>query len=128
MKNWLFIFLAIPMFSACQEKSGQNPEIAPSILTGMWIHSFEEDNTRQKVYRPEDYPFPAARGREGFEIRQDGRFIYRVIAPADGYLTYEGEWELRNGRILSVRFEREEIQDFSLSILSATENKLVVEK
>jgi hypothetical protein len=126
MKYLLFLFFAIPFFSACQEKSGQKPDVSPETLTGMWLHSFEEDSAGQKVYRREDYPFPPARGREGFEIRENGTFIYRVIAPADGYLTYEGQWQLVEGYILQVRFEREEISDFSLEILHAEEDKLVV--
>ncbi len=128
MKYLLLLFFALPLFSACQEQGRQVPEVDPETLTGMWVHSYEEDTSGHKVYRPEDYPFPPARGREGFEIRENGVFFHRSIAPADGYLIHEGRWELVEGNILRVRFEAEELRDFSLEIFRLVEDMLVVKE
>ncbi len=96
------------------------------MLTGAWLHSFEEDGPGQQVYRPEDYPFPPARGREGFEIGENGRFEYRAIAPADGYLYHEGQWELVEGNVLRVQFDREDLRDLRWEILHLEEGRMVV--
>ena len=40
-----------------------------------WIHSHEEDTEDKKVYRPSTFEFPPSRGRDGFEIKENGEFI-----------------------------------------------------
>ena len=47
-----------------------------------WLRSPEEETGDVRVYRPEDHPFPPARGREGLTFHSDGRFDYR--APGRG--------------------------------------------
>lgn len=37
-------------------------------LQRRWLHSHEEDTADVRVYRPAEYPFPPARGRDGFEF------------------------------------------------------------
>src|SRR5438034_663791 len=44
-----------------------------------WLHSHEEDADAAKVYRPDDYPFPPARGRMGFELKPDGSLLEALI-------------------------------------------------
>jgi len=39
-----------------------------------WLRSPEEETGDVRVYRPEDHPFPPARGREGLTFHSDGRF------------------------------------------------------
>jgi len=48
----------------------------------VWMRSREEEQGPVRVYRPEGYPFPPARGREGLAFNGDGTFAY--IAPGRG--------------------------------------------
>jgi hypothetical protein len=45
---------------------------APALLYRHWVHAREEDRTGVRVFRPDDYPLPPARGRDGIEFRPDG--------------------------------------------------------
>jgi hypothetical protein len=52
------------------------------------------------VYRPEDYPFPRARGRNGLDFRSDGTVIEWQIGPGDAGQPVEGRWVFeRPGRL-----------------------------
>jgi len=66
----------------------------PPALFRHWVHSREEDTPEAHVYRPSDYPFPAARGRRGFEIKPDREFIEYDFAAADGTRAINGTWRL----------------------------------
>lgn len=48
-----------------------------------WWHSFEEDHDDVRVYRPEGFDFPPARGRRGLELRPDGTCIEFTIGRGD---------------------------------------------
>lgn len=75
------------------------PMNLPSTLFKKWIHSYEEDHDNLKIYRPADYEFPPARGRDGFELKEgasEGVFIGYPIAPMDGNLKLVGQWSLRS--------------------------------
>ena len=62
-----------------------------------WIHAHEEDEGPVAVYRPEGTPLPPSRGRESFELRDDGSCTVEGIGPSDGTLPAEAAWELRGG-------------------------------
>ena len=69
-------------------------------LVGRWVHSHEEDTPEEQVYRPADFPFPPARGRDGFEFRPGGGLVYLGISPADGTEESNGRWTVEAaGRI-----------------------------
>jgi hypothetical protein len=76
----------------------------PSTVFRRWIHSREEDVAGVEVYRPEGFPFPPSFGRDGFEIRADGRFVQTDVGPADGTVTSHGHWRQVASRRLQVRF------------------------
>lgn len=59
-----------------------------------WGHSFEEDSEDVRVYRPADYTFPPARGRDGLEFRPDGSLVDWAIAPGDGSQPRAGSWHV----------------------------------
>jgi hypothetical protein len=40
-----------------------------------WVHSYEEDTENEKVYRLSTFEFPPSRGRDGFEIDENGKVI-----------------------------------------------------
>ena len=77
----------------------------PNEIFRKWMHSFEEDNEGIMVYRPDEYDFPRARGRDGIEFRSDGVFIYWGIGPTDAPRGINGHWRVESsGRVL-VSFE-----------------------
>ena len=61
-----------------------------------WLRSPEEETGDVRVYRPDGYPFPPARGREGLTFHSDGRFEYR--APGRGG-TETGTWTATAGEV-----------------------------
>lgn len=89
------IFLLIALGSAnCTAQKNTQAELIKNITGQVWIHSFEDDEIGIEAYRPKEYNFPPARGREGFEIKEDGSFLFYGIAPTDGTQVDKGYWEL----------------------------------
>ena len=65
-----------------------------------WGHSFEEDLEGVLVYRPADYDFPRARGRDGIEFQADNSYIDWVIGPGDARAPRPGTWQVADdGRL-----------------------------
>lgn len=77
----------------------------PDEIFRKWIHSFEEDQNGVTVYRPEEYEFPPARGRDGIEFRQDGVFIDWGIGRTDALHGTNGHWEAETSRRVRISFE-----------------------
>ena len=77
----------------------------PNEIFRKWMHSFEEDTEGIKVYRPTEYDFPPARGRDGIEFRQDGVFIYWGIGPTDASRAINGHWKMEGLGRVRVSFE-----------------------
>jgi hypothetical protein len=64
-----------------------------SLLTDrVWLRSHEEERGAERVYRPESYPFPPARGREGLVFHADGRFEYLGPGRDDRAGGASGRW------------------------------------
>ena len=96
----------------------------PPELFQHWIHSFEESSGQRDVYRPVTYSFAPARGRNGFEIRENGIFISHQIAPGDGNMTTEEKWVLQDHElIVSGKADRQRYK-----LVSVTKDKLVLER
>ena len=88
-----FIFFCLLLWSGLIAATAP---LQPSpLLYRHWIHLQEEDNAAQayKVYRPDSYSFPPARGRDGFEIKKSGSLISHPIAAADGNQTILEKWK-----------------------------------
>jgi hypothetical protein len=68
----------------------------PGTLFQKWLHSFEEDAGDVRVYRPERFSFPRARGRAGIEFRPDGTFVEWRIGRGDAPTAVEGRWQLES--------------------------------
>jgi hypothetical protein len=66
----------------------------PIVLFQKWIHSHEDDRDNLRVYRPVNYDFPPARGRDALAFRSDGVYLRYPIAPTDGNLEVIGTWRL----------------------------------
>jgi hypothetical protein len=67
-------------------------QLPPEIYEKHWIHSYEEDKDDIQVYHPSTFNFPLSRGRMGFEIEKNGKFIQYGIGPDDRQKKVEGNW------------------------------------
>jgi len=90
----------------------------PPALFRHWVHSREEDAGGEEVYRPEDFAFPPAFGRDGFELREDGTFIQDEIGPADGIVQVPGRWTLRGRNRIAVAFRDPEQEDYAFELVA----------
>lgn len=95
-------------------------------LTQTWRHSQEEDQGAVLVYRPVSYPFPPARGREGYTFAPGGQLTKLAIAPTDGTLPLPGHWRWANARALHLTFDDSSQQDCRLEVLELTSAVLKV--
>jgi len=56
------------------------------------MRSHEEESGDVRVYRPDGFPFPPARGREGLSFHADGHLDYLVPGRGDRPTTEPGTW------------------------------------
>ena len=56
------------------------------------MRSHEEESGDVRVYRPDSFPFPPARGREGLSFHRDGQLDYLVPGRGDRPTTEPGTW------------------------------------
>jgi hypothetical protein len=75
-------------------------------LARRWVHSFEEDHDDVAVYRPVEYAFPPARGRDGIEFADDGSYTEWTVGRGDAREPLPGRWETAEARTLAVTTER----------------------
>lgn len=96
-------------------------------LTGVWIHSHEEDTPEATVYRRPGYAFPPARGRRGFELREGGEASLIGIAPADGSRHLTSRWTLEE-RVVMIVPEQAAIEPRRMEIVSCDADRLQVKR
>ena len=75
-------------------RSGSEPVVKVLDLCQHWMHSHEEDTDEEVVFRPASYRFPPARGRTGFDLKEDGSLVEHGIAPTDRRTQSAGRWKL----------------------------------
>jgi hypothetical protein len=102
------------------------PMNLPSSIFQRWIHSREEDVGDILVYRPLDYPFPPARGREGLEFRENGEFILYQIGAADRNVGIPGKWSIKETNVVDIQFPNQAASSYTLTILECNEQILKV--
>ena len=85
-----------------------------------WMRSQEEDTDDEMVFRPASHRFPPARGRSGFDLKEDGSVIEHGIGPTDRSTRTERRWTL-DGTTLK-------IGDRAMTIASLDRDRLVVRK
>jgi hypothetical protein len=78
----------------------------PPGLAKRWVHSFEEDHDDVEVYRPFDYEFPPARGRDGIEFSDDGSFTEWAVGRGDAREPVPGQWQTADAGTVAVTTER----------------------
>lgn len=102
-------------------------ELNPAIFKH-WVHSREEDTEEGSVYRPKDYKFPPARGRNGFEIKENGEFIKYEIGPDDRPRKISGHWKQEGDNRIRADFEDQRTDSTTLDILMLDDKILIVKK
>lgn len=102
------------------------PMTLPSQIFRRWTHSREEDVGNTLVYRPIDYPFPPARGREGIEFRENGEFIRYQIGSTDRSVAAHGQWSVQEANVVKVLFPNQSASSHTLTILECDEQILKV--
>ena len=106
----------------------------PAGLFQRWVHSNEEDSGDILVYRPESYPFPPARGRDGLELTPDGRFIEWRVGRGDAPEGVEGRWQQAGQNRLAVSFaspmstEASAARPYSLEVVEVGDDVLRVRR
>jgi hypothetical protein len=99
----------------------------PSGLFRSWVHSHEEDHEDVRVYRPDDHPFPPARGRRGMEFAPDGIFVDHPLGRGDAPDAVPGRWRLVSDRHIALTFGGAR-PDRELEILRCDEDVLHVRR
>jgi hypothetical protein len=76
--------------------AGSSSESGAAALTGLWVHSHEEDGPGETVYRPQSYPMPPSRGRSTLNFAPDGSVTRQSVGvddrPGSGG-TAVGQWQ-----------------------------------
>jgi hypothetical protein len=126
MKDFIFFFIGFLFFChTCKATEWPiDKDSLPQEIYKYWSHSYEENGKEWKAYRPDDFDFPPSRGREGFEIKKNGLFLFYQIAPTDGLLTIEGAWETTEKDIVKVTFVEKDHAPMVFKIISI-ENDLL---
>ena len=97
------------------------------LLLRRWVHSQEEDTAETQVFRPDDFPFPPARGRLSYELAPDGELRFGGIGPTDKPTSSGGEWKLEgDGRTLVLHVPDQ--VDQTLEIEALSDERLVVRR
>jgi hypothetical protein len=109
------------------EKSSTMTDLR-TCLVGRWLHSHEEDSGTTEIYRPEDYDFPPARGRTGYEFLPDGQAVYIGIASTDGSTETHGHWDVEAPDRVIVTMEDAGTQRTVLQVQDCGPDKLVVSR
>lgn len=103
-------------------------EKLPKEVFGEWRHAYEEDKNGIAVYRSIDYSFAPSRGREGFEIKQDGTFSKIATGQEDASETITGEWTQKGDKLIKISFEDNEHSPQKIEITESKEGILKVRK
>jgi hypothetical protein len=103
-------------------------EIQSELLHKRWIHSHEEDNGNEMVFRPSTFSFPRSRGRAGFQLRPDKSLVEIGIGSTDVPVEKTGKWEIDPGGVLKLFKPGENKPDQILKITSVGPEKLIVQR
>ncbi len=90
-----------------------------------WVHSHEEDQGDEMVFRPASYPFPLSRGRRSIDLRRDGTVTHARPGPTDRRQVSQGRWEIA-GETLNLLPASGSKPAEVLRIVSAAPDRLVL--
>ena len=100
-------------------------QVAEDQVVGRWVHAHEEDTEDEMVFRPADSDLPPARGRMGFELREDGTFAEAGLGARDVPEEAAGSWTLEDGTITLSEGATQGVPR-EMEVVSADEDRLVV--
>ncbi|GAA4000326.1 hypothetical protein GCM10022408_09240 [Hymenobacter fastidiosus] len=129
------LFLLLSCLSTVLLAGTCNPDAktaaqSPSMkqLEGTWLHAQEEDQGDVRVYRPNTYAFPPARGRTGFQFDHNGLFTQFDIAPTDGLEGRKGQWKASGSAKVIISLDDKRDPDYTLEIVSLDKDVLKVRR
>lgn len=100
----------------------------PMVLFDRWLHAHEEDSNDIETYRSSSHSFPPSRGRKGFEIHEDGRFVELAISPGDGTLEHQGQWSQEEGTEPQLTVHLEDGTSYVLELVDIEQELLKVRR
>lgn len=115
-RNFSASLLGLSLVTISYLKNAMNSSVPPEIFK-RWMHSREEDTQEMRIYRPSNYPFPPSRGREGFEMKENGEFISYGPGPTDRAQKRLGTWKLESGNRIVVTFEDPRWKPYTMEII-----------
>jgi hypothetical protein len=69
-------------------------------ITRHWIHSFEEDNSEEFVYRPSGFEFPRSRGRRTLDLQAGGKVMDLSPGSTDLPQQIPGVWDIEEDALV----------------------------
>jgi hypothetical protein len=104
-------------------------KIEKGVLAQHWIHSHEEDNDTEMIFRPSSYKFAPSRGRTSFDLKPDGSLTESGPGATDRTEQSEGRWQLdANKNLVFYYGSGGERPSRVLRLASADRNRLVIKK
>jgi len=94
-------------------------------VVGSWVHVHEEDTGDEMVFRPADSDLPPARGRMGFELREDGTFAEAGLGARDVPEEAAGSWALE-GQTITLSEGATQGVPREMEVVSVEPDRLVV--
>lgn len=94
-------------------------------VSGHWVHSFEEDNPNEMIYRSKGFAFPRSRGRRAFDLQPDGKIIDVGPGRADLPEVVAGDWTLEQEALI---INYPDGTGERMSVKEVTPEKLVIRK
>jgi hypothetical protein len=129
MLNRTIFTLFILLFTASANTCQKSKNAMDALFDTVWKHSYEDNEGDVWVYRPENYDFPPSRGRAGFQLFADGRFVELAIAPTDGIEARQGTWTKGSSETqLQIRFANSPEHNFEMEVLEVQKNILKIKR
>lgn len=97
-------------------------------MTGLWLHSHEEDTASTMVYRRADHAFPPARTRDAVELRSDGIYVEYDGGPDDRGSATEGRWQDMGGGRVQATITRSADRPTTRTMSVCSKGRLLVER
>ena len=99
-----------------------------ALLAQHWVHSHEEDNDQDMVFRPSTFKFGPSRGRQSFDLKADGTLMEGGIGPTDKREVSAGTWQVDSGGGLKLTHSQGGPPERAMQIASVDANRLVIKK
>ena len=142
MCKWLYSFAGLVIlmqFNSCANRicvkdvstvgiEIQVSSIIPKELINKWYWSYEDDKQDGlRTYRVSTFDFPLSRGRSGFEICKNGKFVVLEAGADDKPINYEGQWIYdKNSNSIEVSFKKLALESENSTITTENRNPFVI--